>query len=109
MINIHAAKPLDNKSEGETALRVSESVNKVFSVQAVITGNPTVAVVKISGSLDNIHFHELVEHPFSDEDLTNESTLFHVVNKPVGTLKFEVLTLTGGADPRMSVYVMEGM
>jgi hypothetical protein len=108
MENIQAARPLHNKVEGESAIRVSTTVVTVFSVQAIISGAPTAATIRLYGTLDNIHFHELVTHIFSDEDLAAESVLFHVVNKPVGSVKFEVLTLTGGTDATMTVYVMEG-
>lgn len=73
------------------------------SVQIVITGAPTAVTVDLEGSLDGSSWASLASHVLSAGELTAALALFHVVDKPVRFVRANLLTLTGGTAPTVTV------
>ena len=78
---------------------------KTHSIQADITGSPTDVQGKLEGSLDG------GKNPTNWFDLSGTLTftagdLFHIVNKAVANVRFNLTVLTGGTSPTVTpIYV----
>lgn len=72
------------------------------TIQMNITGAPTAVTVDLEGSLDGVKWHQLATHPFSAAELTAESAMFHVTNKPISRIRANLTTLTGGTSPTVT-------
>ena len=82
-----------------TGVGSSYSVRKGIldhTVQATWTGNPTAVRINLEGSLDNSTFYQLATHNCQPEEITNQSTMFHVTSKMVDFVRLNLETFTGG-------------
>lgn len=70
-----------------------------FTVQTVVTGGPTAVSLKLQGSLDGSNWSDLATSTSTTGDQQ------YVVDKPQKYLRANLGTLTGGASPKVTVYV----
>lgn len=69
----------------------------------VVTGSPTVVSVDLEGSIDNgTNWFTL------DTSTTTTSEMRHVINKPVLSVRAKLNTLTAGAAPTVTVFIVSG-
>jgi len=86
----------------------SQKVSQIpseHSVQATMGGTvvATAVTVDLEGSLDDSNWFQLAQHAFSAGDITAEGALFHVQDKPVRYVRANLITLTGGTAPTVTV------
>ncbi|WP_373088685.1 hypothetical protein [Zhongshania sp.] len=75
------------------------------TVHATWTGAPTAVTIKLQGSLLNPEegeWEDLAEHSATAEEISNQSAMFHVVDKPVRYVRVDLDTLTGGTSPTVT-------
>ena len=96
------------ESEKITITQSQDTGQEAHSFQVSTTGSPTAVVVSILGSIDGVNFTCILRHPFNKKEITAGTALFHLVNKPVPTIKAKIETLTGGVSPTVSVYYFKG-
>ena len=77
------------------------------SVQVVITGAPTAVTVDLEISLDGSIWVSAASHVMSAGELTATQALFHVVDKPSWNVRVNVVTLTAGTAPTVTVVYMQ--
>jgi hypothetical protein len=75
------------------------------TVQATMGGTvvATAVTVDLEGSLDNTSWFQLARHAFSAAEISAEGAMFHVVDKPAKYVRANLITLTGGTDPTVTV------
>ena len=75
------------------------------TVQATMGGSvvATAVTVDLEGSIDDATWFQLARHAFSAGDITAEGAMFHVNDKPVKYVRANLITLTGGTDPTVTV------
>lgn len=73
-----------------------------FTWQIIITGAPTSITVNLEGSLDGTNWFQL------DTYTGSANAMQHVVNKPVAYLRGNLVTLTGGSSPTVTVQALVG-
>lgn len=73
------------------------------TVQATVTGSPTAVQIDLEGSLDGTTWYKLAAHNFSAGDISNQNTMFHVSSKMVTYVRVNVISLTGGSSPTITV------
>lgn len=88
---------------GESSIKALPFLVSAHSVQATITGAPTAVTVDLEGSLDGETFFVLATHPFTAGELTAAAALFHVIERPVNFVRVNLLTLTAGTAPTVTV------
>lgn len=75
------------------------------AVQANITGAPAAVTVALEASLDDgVTWVALVTHVFTAGELTATTSLFFVTGSPVMKVRANLVTLTAGAAPTVTVY-----
>ena len=105
MANFGAKDLIMQGEEGDSYIRINSTSRHNISIQAILEGdNITAAALLLEGSLDNIHYCELLTHILTAEDIAMGCSLFHIANKTVTTVKITIQTLTGDANARMSVF-----
>ena len=75
------------------------------TVQAKMGGAvvATAVTVDLEGSLNDTDWFQLARHAFSAGDITAEGAMFHVQDKPVRFVRANLITLTGGTTPSVTV------
>lgn len=73
------------------------------TVQITITGAPTAVTVDLEGSLDNTTWVSLASHIMSAAELTATEAMFHVYDKTVRYARVNLVTLTAGTNPTVTV------
>lgn len=75
------------------------------TVQATMGGGTvaTAVTLDLEGSLDDTTWVQLARHAFSAGDISAEAAMFHVVDKPVKYVRANLITLTGGVSPTVTV------
>ena len=75
------------------------------TVQATMGGTvvATAVTVDLEGSLDDTTWVQLARHAFSAGEISAEAAMFHVIDKPVKYVRANLITLTGGTDPTVTV------
>ena len=68
------------------------------SVQATTTGGPSAATLQLEGSLDGVTWTAL--SPAMD---VSSTTMFHVLDAPVSCVRANLVSLTGGTAPTVTV------
>ena len=63
----------------------------------------TAVTVDLEGSLDDTTWFQLARHAFSAADISAEGAMFHVIDKPTKYVRANLITLTGGTDPTVTV------
>lgn len=74
------------------------------TIQSTITGSPTVVVLDLEGSLDEVTWFTLASHSFSAAELSAQAAMFHVTNKLAKHIRLNLATLTGGASPTVTAF-----
>lgn len=84
---------------------VSQANGSIHSIQVDMGGTvvATAVTVDLEGSLDGKKWFQLVQHILTAGEITAESALFHVVDKPVNFVRANLITLTGGTAPTVTV------
>lgn len=95
----HSASTTTGASEALTFRKIV----KDHTVQMTTTGAPTAVTVDLEGSLDGTTFEQLATHDFTGAEITAQSAMFHVVDKPVRYIRTNITTLTGGTSPTVTV------
>ena len=75
------------------------------TIQATMGGTvvATAVTVDLEGSIDDVTFFQLARHAFSAGEITAEGAMFHVIDKPVRYVRANLITLTGGTAPTVTV------
>lgn len=63
----------------------------------------TAVTVDLEGSIDDTTWFQLARHAFTAGEITAEAAMFHVIDKPVRYIRANLITLTGGTDPTVTV------
>ena len=63
----------------------------------------TAVTVDLEGSIDDTTWFQLARHAFSAGEISAEAAMFHVIDKPVRYVRANLITLTGGTDPTVTV------
>ena len=73
--------------------------------QAVMGGTvvATAVTVDVEGSLDDLTYFQLASHAFSAGEITAEGAMFHLADMPVKYIRANLITLTGGTAPTVTV------
>ncbi|MDP2362896.1 MAG: hypothetical protein Q8M94_03900 [Ignavibacteria bacterium] len=88
-----------------TGAGVSNTLKALFGKmtwEIVVTGDPTVVQVDLEGSINNSTWYAL------DSSTTLTSEMRHVVNKPVNYVRANLITLTAGTAPTVTVRFLGG-
>jgi len=64
----------------------------------------TAVTLDLEGSLDGVKWVQLVQRIFSAGEITAENALFFVVDKPVAFVRGNLVTLTGGTAPTVTMF-----
>ena len=75
------------------------------TIQATMGGTlvATAVTVDLEGSLDDSTWFQLARHAFSAGEISAEAAMFHVNDKPVKYVRANLITLTGGTAPTVTV------
>jgi len=75
------------------------------TVQATMGGTvvATAVTVDLEGSLDDTTWVQLARHAFDAGEITAEAAIFHVIDKPIKYVRANLITLTGGTSPTVTV------
>jgi len=77
-----------------------------YTVQVNITGTPTSVRVKLYGSLDKALWSYMLDHTLTADELTATTAMVIPQTEPVvNFIKAELVTLTGGTSPTVTMYV----
>ena len=71
---------------------------KTHTVQVDTTGSPSAATLQLEGSLDGVTWTAL--SPAMD---VSSSTIFHVLDAPVSHIRGNLVSLTGGSAPTVTM------
>ncbi len=63
----------------------------------------TAVTVDLEGSLDDVNWFQLARYAFIAADITAEAAMFHVADKPVKYVRGNLITLSGGTDPTVTI------
>ena len=63
----------------------------------------TAVTVDLEGSIDDTTWFQLARHVFSAGEISAEAAMFHVIDKPVRYVRANLIALTGGTDPTVTV------
>jgi hypothetical protein len=93
----HVFDPLE--AEGQTPAKVASHGGghpSKHTTVVKVTGSPDAVIANLEGSLDGTDWFDLS----GAVDLTVAADrMFHVVNRPVQQIRYDLTTLTGGTDP----------
>lgn len=74
-----------------------------------VSGNPTAVVVEVQATCrESDNWAVIQEHTLTAEEIANEHSMFHVINKPLVKIRMNVKTLTGGTSPSISCAYVGG-
>ncbi len=84
---------------------IREGVFKLFEVQVEVTGSPTQVEVAIEGNIRGNKFRELARYQFDQDDLTEGQANFTIVNHAPKQIRANLISLSGGTNPTVTVVV----
>lgn len=93
-----------------STLKVSNQSPSQHTVQAEMGGTvvATAVTVDLEGSLDGATWFTLATHIFTAAEITAEGSMFHITDKVVNFVRANLITLTGGTAPTVTVrYISE--
>jgi len=96
------------ESESISIVSGSNTGQDIHSFQVSTLGSPTAVTVSILGTIDGSNYSCLLQHALSADEIAAGSALFHLINKPVPSIKASIDVLTGGVSPTVSVYYFKG-
>lgn len=108
MITLIKDATTTGQSENITVVKGQDEGNNIHSFQVSLNGSPSAVTVRIEASIDDVDFNCIAEHTLSAVELTNNSALFHIINKPIPVLRANITKLDGGVSPEVSVYYFKG-
>ena len=76
---------------------------KDHTVEVVTTGTPSAATLQLEGSLDGSNWYAL-----SAAMDVSSSTMFHVLDAPVAFIQGNLVSLTGGSSPTVTMTYLGG-
>jgi hypothetical protein len=74
-----------------------------FTCQVDIAGEPSAVTVRLEGNLTGTTFSTMTEHAFTADELTATQAMFSVSHMPVNQIRGNLITLTPGGVPSISV------
>jgi len=74
-----------------------------FTCQVDIAGEPSVVTVRLEGNITGTTFSSMTEHTFTADELTATQAMFSVSHMPVNQIRGNLITLTPGGVPSISV------
>lgn len=83
---------------GESAVQTAESGMDLFTWTVSVTGAPSTIAITLWGSIDGTEYVAL--------DTTAAAGMKHITGKLVKYVKAELVTLTGGTNPTVTVKVL---
>ena len=93
-------------AEWSEVRNVAYGAYKKYTVQINITGSPTTVTVKIYGSLDKSKWVDFHNHTMTAGELSAGVSIAIPQTEPiVNYIKAELVTLTGGTSPTVTVYL----
>ncbi|MCK4870762.1 MAG: hypothetical protein KAS93_06605 [Gammaproteobacteria bacterium] len=97
-MSVELLKAATSTGTGDSVTSVHpEQEDKSF--QVVVTGGPTQVTVDIEGSINGgVSYDQLLRH-----DVTADGNLFHMNGKPVTSIRANLITLTGGTSPTVTL------
>lgn len=85
------------KSESRWTVQVSLNVT-----------DATAITVDIEGSIDKTLYQALASNSLSVERLAAGGGIFHIAQKPVSTIRANLITIGGGTSPAVTVKILPG-
>lgn len=82
--------------------------NTSHTFQISTLGSPTSVTIQIDGTVDGENYACILKHKMSIEELSNDTAIFHLINKPVPKIRASITELSGGVSPTVSVYYYKG-
>jgi hypothetical protein len=96
-------------SESQTIIKDQDEGHAWHSVQVEFAGSPTALTVSIEGSITSNSFQDLATHVLTAAELAAGTAIFHILNKSLPVIRANIITLTGGVSPEVSVYYLKGI
>lgn len=93
-----------------TSISIDRSAPSNHTAQIIVTGSvlPTAMMVDVEGSIDDgASFAVMVSHIFDSTEIASGIALFHVINKGVSHLRVRVVSITGGTDLSIDIWVRD--
>jgi len=87
---------------GAGPIKLLPHLVKDHTVQVTTTGDPTAVTIDLEGSLDGVTWFQLFENIFDAGEITADAAIFHVLDAPVGYVRCNLTTLTGGTTPTVT-------
>lgn len=97
---------LDAATATGTSVAVKMNRKPAKHTFQIVMGGTVVATavtVDAEGSLDDITYFQLASHALSAGEITAEAAMFHLVDTPVKYIRANLITLTGGTAPTITV------
>lgn len=84
---------------------VKDNTVEVWSCDTIITGSPTAVTVRIEGNQSGTLYDPtgMGEHIFTATQLSAGIASFSIISSPVVNIRANVVTLTGGTSPTVTV------
>jgi hypothetical protein len=89
-------------STGDGPAKLLANLTRHHTLQVVVTGDPTVVVVTLKGSLDGTTFFVLETVTFDAGEITAEAAIRFSVDKAVTHVRANLVTLTAGTTPTVT-------
>lgn len=86
------------------AVDLTETVGK-HSLSVSFTGGGSALSIAFEGTQDGSTWHTIVTHNLSAAEISAKKAMWHIVDKPVRTIRANISTLTGG-DANTSITVL---
>lgn len=99
-VNKSAKKLLDAVTGTGIGKILRVNFGEDITVQVVLTGAPTAALISLEGTIDGINYESLANH-----DIIADGNMFHIVGKGVALIRPNLTSLSGGTDPTVTLYV----
>ncbi len=76
---------------------------KDYTVEVTVTGSPSAVTVDLEGSLMGVGYAQLAQHVFDAAEITAQFAIFHVASKSIVFIRGNLITLTGGSTPTVTM------
>jgi hypothetical protein len=102
----------DQTAPGASTIKRWDMPSNTYTIECFFETDPGVAVtaltIALQGSVTNLNYATLASHSFTATDLLAKFSIFHVVDKPIKTIRSNVTTLTstGVGDVRVTVVIL---
>lgn len=89
---------------GAGAAKVPLESYKDWACQVNTTGSPTAVTVALEGNITGMIYNKMATQPLSAAELAATQANFVVVEMPANQIRGNLITLTGGTSPTVSMY-----